>query len=41
MDNINIITIIAVVLFARLGLKLLVGYKEMKKEKEETYDNTL
>ena len=41
MDNLNIIVIIAVILFARLGFRLIVGYEEMKNEKEDTKEKTL
>jgi hypothetical protein len=41
MNSLSIITIIAVILFARLGFRLLVGYEEMKNEKEENEEKTL
>lgn len=31
MDGFNIIMIIAIILFARLGIRLLIGYKKSKK----------
>jgi hypothetical protein len=30
MDGFNIIMVIAIILFARLGVRLLMGYKKMK-----------
>jgi hypothetical protein len=41
MNSLSIITIIAVILFARLGFRLLVGYEEMKNEKEKDEEKTL
>ena len=35
MDSLNIITIIAIILFARLGIRLVIGYKKHKKDKNE------
>lgn len=36
MDNgFNIIMVIAIILFARLGVRLLVGYKKSKKDENE------
>ena len=32
MDGFNIIMVIAIILFARLGVRLLIGYKKHKKE---------
>jgi hypothetical protein len=32
MDGFNIVMVIAIILFARLGVRLLVGYKKHKKE---------
>ena len=34
MDGFNILVIIAIILFARLGVRLLVGYKKSKKQDE-------
>ena len=34
MDAINVITIISIILFARLGVRLVIGYKKHKKEKD-------
>jgi len=40
MDGFNIIMVIAIILFARLGVRLVTGYIKMKKEtKEENEDN--
>jgi Na+/phosphate symporter len=35
MDGFNIIMVIAIILFARLGVRLVTGYIKMKKEIEE------
>jgi hypothetical protein len=35
MDGFNIIMVIAIILFARLGVRLIIGYKKHKKEKNE------
>lgn len=35
MDGFSIVMIIAIILFARLGIRLIRGYKEHKKENEE------
>lgn len=32
MDGFNIIMVIAIILFARLGIRLLIGYKKSKKD---------
>lgn len=34
MDGFNIVVIIAIILFARLGVRLLIGYKKSKKQDE-------
>ena len=40
MDGFNIIMVIAIILFARLGVRLVTGYIKIKKEtKEENEDN--
>ena len=40
MDGFNIIMVIAIILFARLGVRLVTGYIKMKKEtKEENEEN--
>ena len=45
MDGFNIIMVIAIILFARLAIRLLTGYKKLKKEmkddKEKADDKTL
>ena len=45
MDGFNIIMVIAIILFARLAIRLLIGYKKLKKdlkeEKEEANNKTL
>lgn len=38
MSTINIITLIAVILFARLGVRLFFKYRELKKDKEHDKD---
>jgi len=35
MDGFNIIMVIAIILFARLGVRLVTGYIKMKKETKE------
>lgn len=35
MDGFNIIMVIAIILFARLGVRLVTGYIKMKKENKE------
>lgn len=41
MNTVNIITLIAVILFARLGVRLYTRYQQLKKEeKEEKNDET-
>ncbi len=39
MDGFNIVTVIAIILFAKLGVRLVVGYKQNKKKKEEERHN--
>jgi hypothetical protein len=39
MSTIDIITIIAVILFARLGVRLYFRYKKMKKEEKKEKDD--
>ncbi|MGK0414393.1 MAG: hypothetical protein ACJA1B_002617 [Polaribacter sp.] len=34
MDGFNIIMVIAIILFARLGVRLLMGYKKMNEDDE-------
>ncbi|VAV86187.1 hypothetical protein MNBD_BACTEROID02-223 [hydrothermal vent metagenome] len=41
MDGFNIVMVIAIILFARLGVRLVTGYIKMKKEdKDGNNDNT-
>ena len=40
MDGFNIIMVIAIILFARLGVRLVTGYIKMKKEIKEEENNT-
>jgi hypothetical protein len=35
MDGFNIVMVIAIILFARLGVRLYVGYKKHQKEQKE------
>jgi hypothetical protein len=35
MDGFNIIMVIAIILFARLGVRLVVGFKKLKKEDKD------
>lgn len=35
MNGFNIVMVIAIILFARLGIRLVTGYIKMKKEEEE------
>ncbi len=35
MDGLNIVMVIAIILFARLGIRLVTGYIKMKKEDSE------
>lgn len=40
MDGLNIVIVIAIILFARLGIRLVTGYIKMKKEdSDENNDN--
>ena len=32
MDTLNVVMVITIILFARLGMRLLIGYKKSKKE---------
>jgi hypothetical protein len=41
MSGLNIIMIIAIILFARLGVRLVTGYKKMKKEDKNKSDDKL
>ena len=38
MDGFNIIMVIAIILFARLGVRLVLGYRKHKKENEKEHD---
>lgn len=40
MDGFNIIMVIAIILFARLGVRLVMGYIKMKKENNENDQQT-
>jgi Na+/phosphate symporter len=41
MDGFNIVMVIAIILFARLGVRLVTGYIKMKKEdKDDTNNNS-
>lgn len=35
MDGFNIVMVIAIILFARLGVRLVVGYKQSKKVEDD------
>ena len=39
MNGFDIVIVIAVILFARLGVRLVTRYIEMKKENDKTEDN--
>ena len=39
MNGIDIVMVIAIILFARLGIRLVTGYIKMKKENENDDDN--
>ena len=39
MDEFNIVMVIAIILFARLGVRLLTGYLKMKKEQKDEVDD--
>ena len=39
MKGFDIVMVIAIILFARLGIRLVTGYIKMKKEKENDDDN--
>ncbi|MFK5891095.1 MAG: hypothetical protein QM486_10250 [Flavobacteriaceae bacterium] len=38
MDGFNIVMVIAIILFARLGVRLVVGYKKSKKVEDDEED---
>ena len=35
MDQFDVVMVIAIILFARLGVRLFIGYKKMKKKKDD------
>ena len=39
MDGFNIVMVIAIILFARLGVRLVTGYIKMKKEDDNDANN--
>jgi len=39
MDGFNIVMVIAIILFARLGVRLVTSYIKMKKENKDNTDN--
>jgi Na+/phosphate symporter len=39
MDGFNIVMVIAIILFARLGVRLVTGYIKMKKEDDDDTNN--
>lgn len=39
MDGFNIITVIAIILFARLGVRLIAYYLEIRKKKKDKSDD--
>jgi Na+/phosphate symporter len=39
MDGFNIVMVIAIILFARLGVRLVKGYIKMKEDKKEKEDD--
>lgn len=41
MNGLDIVMVIAIILFARLGIRLVTGYIKMKKENENDDDNEL
>jgi len=40
MNGLDIVMVIAIILFARLGLRLVTGYIKMKKEKDDETEDT-
>ena len=40
MNGFNIVMVIAIILFARLGVRLVTGYIKMKKETKEENDDS-
>ncbi len=41
MDGFNIVMVIAIILFARLGVRLVTGYIKMKKENKDDTNNDI
>jgi hypothetical protein len=41
MTGFDIVMVIAIILFARLGVRLVTGYIKMKKEKKDDKDNEI
>ena len=41
MNGLDIVMVIAIILFARLGIRLVTGYIKMKKKNENDDDNEL
>ena len=39
MDTVDIITLIAIILFARLGVRLFFRHKKMKQEEKQDHDD--
>ncbi len=39
MSGFDIVMVITVILFARLGVRLVTGYNKMKKDKDQNKDN--
>ena len=39
MDGFNIVMVIAIILFARLGVRLYIGYKKYDKEEKDNEDD--
>lgn len=40
MNGFDIVMVIAIILFARLGVRLVTGYIKLKKDKKEEKENT-
>ena len=38
MNTVNVVTLIAIILFARLGIRLYRKYREMNNEEKESHD---
>ena len=39
MNDLNIVMVIAIILFARLGVRLVMNYVEMKKKNKNNFDD--